>query len=281
MASETTTTALGDSTLTAWVTSAVLDEARPYNVSRPLLRYAGAQKSNAYNFPVWGDAGVAAAYTEGTDLGNTIMSDTAPSAAAGIFGQAATVTDEAEETTVYSAVAQTAATLGRATAEKFETDACALYDDFTASSNTSNTAGVPLTYITCLGAVNGLEQRDMVGTPVFVLDPAQVGQVRQDVGSSGAALFGNPAMPVNGVEAATLSGYAGFAISGAPVYQTSLVTATGGACFLAGVAIGHYEIRAPRSESIRVPALPGITLVNTTRYGLVEIRDAAGQTIYI
>src|SRR5438477_2491889 len=278
MANEVTTTILNDSNFAAWVDSQILDEARPYNVMRPFFRYAGPEKSKAYNFPVQTKPAISASYTEGTGLSNAVFADTAPSATAGVFGQMATVTDEAQETTVYDAVAQLTGVIGRSTAEKFETDATALTAAF---SNTSNTAGVPLTWVTMLAAVNGLEGRDQAGTPVFVLKTSQVGQVRQDVGASGAALFGNPAMPVMGIEAATLAGYAGFACSGAPVYQSSLVTSTGGGVFLAGIAEGLYEIRAPRSETIRVPSLPGLQIVNTTRYGMIEIRDAAGQTVLI
>lgn len=276
MANEVTTTILADSTFAAWVTSVILDEARPYNVMRPFFRYAGPEKSNAYQFPIQDKPTVAAAYTEGTGLSNAAFTDSKATATAGPVGQQATVTDEAQETTVYDAVGQIAGVLGRSVAEKWETDATALTAAF---SNTTNTAGVPLTWVTMLAAKNGLELRDMRGTAVYVLDPSQVGQVRQDVGASGAALFGNPAMPVMGIEAATLDGYAGFSVSGSPVYQSTLVTATGGGIFIAGEALGLYEIRPSRVETIRVPGLPGLQIDVTTRYGMIEIRDASGQTI--
>lgn len=278
MASEVTRTAYNDAEFAAWVTGEILDENRPYNVSKPLFRYEGPQKSNAYDFPIQDDPGAAATYTEGTGLSNTALTTSKATATANQRGQMATVTDEVQETAVFDVIDQVAGVLGRSVAEEFETVATALYDDF---ANTTNTAGIAHSYLTYLAAVNALEQRDQVGSPVIVSDPASVGQVRQDVGASGAALFGNPAMPINGIEAATLAGYAGFAISGAPVLQTSLVTTTGGAVFLSNLALGLYEVRTPRVEMERDASLPGTEVVYTSRYGVIEIRDVAGQTILI
>jgi hypothetical protein len=278
VANEVTTTILADSTFAAWVTDNILDEARPYMPSKPFWRYAGPQKSNAYQFPIQDKPAVAAAYTEGTGLSNAAFTDSKATATAGPVGQQATVTDEAEETTVYDAVGQITSVLGRSMGEKFETDCCTFYDDF---SNTSNTAGVALSYVTMLGAINALEGRDMSGQVVAVLDTSQVGDIRKDVGSSGAALFGHGDMNIAGMVASTLSGYSGFSIGPCPIYQTSLVTATGGAVFMVDEALGLYEIRQPRTETIRVPGLPGLQIDLTARYGQIEIRDASGQTVLI
>jgi HK97 family phage major capsid protein len=275
MAAESTTTSHNDVIYASWIDEMILDEVRPYNVCRPFFRYAGPEKSNAYDFPIQDDPGAAAAYTEGTGLSNTAQTTSKATATAGTFGMMATVTQELKETAVIDSVAQVSGVIGRSVAEKWETDATALLDDF---SNTTNTAAAPLTYAALLEAVNQLEQRDQVGTPVGVLDPAQVGAVRQDVGTSGAALFGAPGNAPS--QEATLSGYV-FAAGGAPWYQTSLVTATGGAVFLSGVALGLYEIRPPTTETFRDITLPGDQVVTTTRYGLTEIRDVAGETILL
>ena len=66
-----------------------------------------------------------------------------------------------------------------------------------------------------------------------------------------------------------------------PVLQTSLVTSTGGAAFISGVALGLYEIRPMRAELQRDASIPGTEIVVTSRYGVVEIRDVAGETILI
>lgn len=275
MASETVRSGFNDTEFAAWVTSEILDEIRPYNVCRPFFRYAGKQASNIYDFPIQADPGAAAAYTEGTGLSNTALTTDKASATAATFGMMATVTDEVDETSLIDVGAQAAAVLGRSVMEKFETDATALLDDF---ANTTGTDGVPTTMATLLEAVNQLEQRDQMGTPVGVLDPVQVGDVRQDAATSGAAILGTGV--ANSTLNATLAGFA-FSFGGVNWYQTSLVTSTGGAVFLSGVALGHYEVRPLRIETERDASLPGTEVVATTRYGLIEIRDVAGETILV
>jgi hypothetical protein len=278
VASESTQTGYNDTQFAAWVTSEILDEIRPYNVMRPFFRYAGRQASNVYDFPIQADPGLgdnSAVYTEGTGLSNTQLTTDKATATAGTFGVMATVTDELNETSLIDVGSQTAAVISRSVMEKFETDATALIDDF---ANTTGTDGVPTTLATLLEAVNQLEQRDQMGSPVGVLDPVQVGDVRQDAATSGAAILatGN----ANGTINATLAGYA-FSYGGVDWHQTSLVTATGGAVFLRGVALGHYEVRPLRIETERDASLPGTEVVATTRYGLIEIRDVAGETILV
>jgi len=243
---------------------------------RQFFRYEGKQASNAYDFPIQADPGAAGSYTEGTGLPNTELTTTKATATAGTFGMMSTVTDELDETSLINVGSQVAAVLGRAVMEKFEIDATALLDDF---ANTTGTAGVPTTYATILEAVNQLEQRDQQGSPVIVLDPVQVGDLRQDIGTSGAAIFGSGVGADS--QTASLAGFTGFSVGGAPVFQTSLVTSTGGAVFLTGVALGLYEIRPLRVETERDASLPGTEIVATTRYGMVEIRDVAGETILV
>jgi hypothetical protein len=276
MANESTTTSHNDVIFTSWVRDRILDEVRPYNVQRPFFDTEGKRPSNAMVFPVQDSPGAASSYTEGTGLSNTAQTTSGQTATAGTFGMMATVTQELAETAVIDAVNQVAAVLGRSVAEKFETDAASYLDDF---SNTTGVAGIKTTYAGLLDAKNQLATRDQMGTAVFVLDPLQVGGVYQDVATSGAALFAHDSTNVNGMQAATLAGYAGFDVADAPVYQTSTVTSTGGACYLANQALGLYEIRPPTTETFRDITLPGDEIVTTTRYGMIEIRDASGQTI--
>lgn len=275
MANETTTTTQADSLFASWVSSQILEEARPYNVMRDFFRYAGPEKANAYDFPIITDPGAAgASYTEGTGLSNSAISSTDETATATAKGMMATVTDELDEISLFDSYSVFGGVLVRSVLERFETDATALIDDF---SNTTGTAGVPTTWATLLEALNQLEQRDQTGEAVFVLDPVQVGDVRNDVGTSGASIHNSR----EETQGATLGGYAGFMVGKAPVYQTSLVTSTGGAVFLKGVALGLYEIRPVRTELERDASLPGTEIVVTQRYGSVEIRDAAGETVLI
>lgn len=268
-------TSQADSLFASWVSSKILEEARPYNVMRSFFRYAGPEKSNAYDFPIITDPGAAgASYTEGTGLSNTEIQSTDETATATAKGMMATITDELDEVSLFDAYSVFGGVLVRSVLERFETDATALIDDFT---NTTGTAGVPTTWATLLEALNQLEQRDMTGEPVIVLDPSQVGQVRDDVGTSGASIHTGR----EETQGVTLGGDAGFNVGPARVYQTSLVTSTGGAAFIKGVALGLYEIRPVRTEMQRDASLPGTEIVVTQRYGSVEIRDVAGETILI
>jgi len=276
LANETTTTSQADTLFTSWVSAQILDENRPYNVMRPFFRYAGPEKSAAFDFSIQTDPGAAgASYTEGTGLANTELTATDETATATSKGQMATVTDELAEISLFDSYSHFGGVLGRSVMERFETDATALIDDF---ANQTGTAGVASSWATLLEAINQLEQRDQVGMAVFVLDPAQVGNVRNDLGTTGATAVASGAIDTSGSQNASLGGFA-FNGPGAPIFQTSLVTATGGAVFLRGVALGHYEIRPMRTELERDASLPGTEIVVTERYGMVEIRDVAGETI--
>ncbi len=278
MASETTMTSQADSLFSSWVDDMIIEEVRPYNVCRPFFRTRGPEKSNAFDFPLQADPGAAgASYTEGTGLSNTELTSTDETATATAKGAMATITDELAEVSLWDAYGHFGGVLGRSVAERFEVDATSLLDEF---ANTTGTAGIASTTSTLYEAVNQLEQRDQVGTPVGVLDPVQIGQIRNDIGTSGAAALGNSSISVNGVLSNVLSGFT-FEWAGAPWYQTSLVSATGGAVFLSGLALGLYQIRQMRTELERDASIPGTEIVVTERYGSVEIRDVAGETILI
>jgi hypothetical protein len=279
MTSETDQTSMADALFGSWVSAQILDENRPYNVCRPHFRYAGPEKSNAYDFPIQSDPGAAgASYTESTGLSNTELGASDETATATAKGMMTTVTDELDEVSLFDSFSQYGGVLARSVLERAETDFTALLDDF---ANTTGTAGVDTTWATLLEAVNQLEQRDQTGNAVIILDPAQVGDVRVDIGTSGAGLMGNPGFPAAGMQDATLGGDSGLRVGQTPVLQTSLVSATGGAVFISGVALGLYEIRPLRTELERDASLPGTEIVVTNRFGVVEIRDVAGETILI
>jgi len=270
-----TTTAANDTYFAAWVSDEIVDEVRAYNVCRPFFKYEGRKASNVFTWPIQDDPGVGATYTEGTGLANTAVTTSPISATALTYGQMFTLTDELVEQTLIDAMSHFTAVLGRACAEYMETVMTALLDDF---GNTSGTAATATTYATLLAAANALEQRDMVGTYVTILDPTAIGNIRTDLGTSAAAFLGNPGTNVAGTQAATLAGYC-FDLAGGSVYQTSLVTSTGGATFLTDYALGLYEMRPIRVATQRVEALPGTEIVATGRAGVIEIVDTAGQTI--
>lgn len=278
MANEATTTTYNDVFYASIIADRILDEERPYNALTPShFRYQGPGKSNITDFPIQQDPGVGVASTEGTGLSNAASfgSDKA-SATLGTIGQMTTVTDEIRDQSLFDMGPHVARVLGRSCAEKFQADATALMAAF---ANTTNTAGVALTLAKLQAAVNGLEQRDQVGRAVGCLDPSQIGDVRQDAAASGAAILTREGIDISLVEA-SLDSYA-FAYAGVPWLQSSLVTATGGGVFVTDVAVGMYEQWPLRVETQRDASMPGTEVVAFRRYGVIEIRDRAGQTILI
>ena len=274
MANETTLTTANDIYLAAYVDSVVLEERRPYNTMRPFFHWIGPENSNIADFPNVTDPGAGAGLTEGTGASNTAISTGKASATLATVGMMATITDELKQAAIPDVYALFGAVLARSTEEKFQTDATALLDDF---SNTTNTAGVALSYATLQEAVNQLAQRDVVGTPIGVLDPADMLEVQQDLGSSGAAAFGSSQFNLEALDI-SLSASVG-RLTGAEWFQTSLVTSTGGGVFAKERALAAYSGWGSRIETQRDASMPGTEVVSTERYGLVEREDASGETI--
>ncbi len=280
MANEATLTTYNDFYPASILADRVLDEERPYNaMTREMFRYVGPGNSNIADFPIQADPGVAAASTEATGLSNATsgFSSDKASATLGTVGQMTTVTDELRDTSVYDTYGQVARVLGRSCAEKFQTDATSLVDEF---ANTTGTAGVATTAATLAEAANQLEQRDQVGTAVGILDPAQIGNVRQDFATSGAGAFANSSINVGGLLVTSLDAFC-FEWAGVPWLQTSLVSTTGGGVFITDVAIGLYEQWPLRIETQRDASMPGTEFVAFQRYGVIEVRDRAGETVLI
>lgn len=278
MANESTLTTYNDFYPASVIADSVLDEERPYNAMTPaMFRYQSFGGSNVADFPIQADPGAAGSSTEGTGLSNATsgFSSDKASATLGTVGQMTTVTDELRDTSKFEMIGHVSAVLGRSIAEKKQTDYTALIDDF---ANTTGTAGVARTAADLLEAVNQLEQRDQVGMPVGVLDPSVIGDIRNDFGTSLAAHYGNPSTNTNRLLDGTLDSFA-FEFAGAPWLQTSLVTSTGGGVFIAGVALGLYEQWDLRIATERDESMPGTEVVAFARYGLIEVRDRAGETI--
>lgn len=279
-ASESTLTTYNDFYPASILADRVLDEERPYNaMTRQMFRYVGPGNSNIADFPIQADPGVAATSSEGTGIANAAsgFSSDKASATLGTVGQMTTVTDELRDTSNFEMVPHVARVLGRSCAEKFQTDATSLLDEF---ANTTGTAGVATTLATLQEAVNQLEQRDQVGVAVGCLDPAQIGNVRQDATTTGAAVLANPSTMIGGLQMVSLEAYA-FDYAGVPWTQSSLVSTTGGGVFITDVALGMYEQWPLRIETQRDASMPGDEVVAFMRYGLIEVRDRAGETILI
>jgi hypothetical protein len=115
---------------------------------------------------------------------------------------------------------------------------------------------------------------------VGILRVVQAGSVRQDLGTSGAAAIASGAVGSQAQLSETLGSDLNWnGLAGASLWrQSTAVSSSGGAVFIAQQFSGLYEIRPPRLETIRVPNIPATEIVYTTRYGVIEVRDASGQT---
>src|ERR1051325_5449541 len=69
----TTTTTFNDTYFNPYVLARVLEEERPYNVSRPFVDIEGHHPASVVQWPIQDDPGVATTYTEGTGLSNTAL----------------------------------------------------------------------------------------------------------------------------------------------------------------------------------------------------------------
>ena len=283
MADETTTTTANDVFLAAVVDNVIIDEIRPYNVMRPFFRTRMRGPSSSFDFPIQDDPGAASAKTEGTTLANLSggLTTSKATAAAGTVGIMTTVTDELTAISLVDALSHFKDVLVRSVAEKFETDAVALIDDF---SNTVGTTTADYTWAQRAEATGTLANNDAVGQAVEVLHTQQVFDLRSDLTTSTGAVWGNENIMVNGLLANTLAGFA-FSAFGVPTFQTSLVNTANagadraGAQFIADLALGLYWIWDFRPETERDASNVATECIVTARYGVIEIRDSWGVSV--
>lgn len=280
MANEDTTATSDDLFDATRVGTRIIDEIRPYNVSRPFFRFQGVLPTNVFKFTLNDDPGPASAKAEGVSMNNTAMGTSAQSATAATVGMQATVTDELKAIALIDAVGNDREKLVRSVGEKYETDFTALVDDF---SNTTGTSGVDCSGLNLLQARAALLGRDATGPLVGVLHTVQTQDIAQDMITSSAAYWGNTQAMIGGLDATKLAGYAG-APFGIPLFHTTLVPTANaaadraGGLFIADVALGLYEIWGTRVEFMRELGV-GDQIAVTARYGVVEVRDTWGQSI--
>lgn len=274
-----TATTFNDVVYAAIITDRILQELRPYNVSRGLFRFMEAGPSKVAQFPTFDDPGpVTDALTEGTDYSTVTTQGTGNAqVTAGEVGMRSDVTDFLVKISILDVMPQVTGALARSLAEKFETDCSALYDDF---SNVT-TAAAGLTPQDHLAAVSALEQRDVTGSLVAVYHPKQAGELRAELAATTAVVHSGGAN-AGGLVSDHLEGSVG-TLYGVPILQTSLVVSAsglrGGAVFVRGEALGAYEIWGPRIELQRDASARNTEIVATQCYGVAEISDTRGQTV--
>jgi hypothetical protein len=230
-----------------------------------------------------------ASLTEATDYGFSAGSaatfteiDTSYAAAtAAVKGILGFVSDQIVTVAVLDALPQFTNVLARTMMEQYETDLLA----FTAFTLISGAAGTTTGFNTLLAARTKLASRDVHNTSlVAILHTKQVGDIQQDIASSGSTFLAGSGQGTPEVLGAGMDGYVGSPM-GIPIYQTSVVptgdTATSrvGALFASGIALGLYELWGIRTELQRVSGAVGTQLVLTFNKGIAKIDNNRGQTV--
>jgi hypothetical protein len=249
-----------------WVGSSILDEARPHNVIKPLLRYEGRRPSLVFNFPLQDDPGAATSnQAEGTAFTNSQLTTSSQTATALLNGMVATVTDVLDAVSIVDAVSHFSQVLGRSCAEEMEGTLGALFANSTGAWSAATLAGF-------YNAMADLEAADATGQFVAVVLPAALATMRTDLTTATTVSFAaNDRNPTLDLASNFPNGFVGN-IAGVDTYLTS--AAGTNVMFVKGVAHGIYEVWDIKTETHRDTFQPGTQIAATTCYGGATIRAA-------
>jgi hypothetical protein len=292
MANETTSTVLTTQILTELILPQVGEAIREGSVMMPLMKVQSLEgiptKTASWQF--FG-AVTTSTITEGTALSNATTTMSEATSAVGQKGSKMLLMDLAVESTVMDTPSIVARDLSAGMLDAFESDACALLDDFTntaggTGANCSHTYLIDAIYTLKLNAKGLADDR-----AAFVLHPRQVADVQ--IEAAGALSNANPgnARLVNTLLGDTanskvLSSYVGD-FMGIPVFSSGHVALNnsdadrGGALFVVGEALGAAVKYMPRIEMQRDinNGQPGTAVLGHFSYGVVELRDSLGVSI--
>lgn len=194
MASEVTSGAgsAGELVAAEIVSRLIIDAAYAQAVMPPLVKVAdiSGDSTLTMEFPKW-PLLTAGDLTEGTDASNTAVNTTSVSVTADEAGIMITVTD------VLLNGSQTsldlyAMELGKALANKIDTDILATGSSFT---NSVGTSGANMTESDFLSAIYTLENGNAMGPFVSVLHPIQVADLRTSITTSSASIWAGASAP--------------------------------------------------------------------------------------
>jgi hypothetical protein len=214
MANEVTTAAASAGELVAAeiVSRLIIDAAYAEAVMPSLTRVADISNESTLTveFPKW-PLLTASDLTEGTDASNTAVNTTSTSVAADEAGIMITVTDMLLNSAGIGGLEPYATELGKALANKIDTDLLAEVSDF---SNSVGTTGVDMTEANFLEAIYTLEAGNATGPFACVLHPIQVNDLRVALSATTGAIWGGPSAP-----AADLGAFA--SLYGVDVYKST------------------------------------------------------------
>ncbi len=195
MANEVTTAVASAGELVAAeiVSRLIIDAAYAEAVMPPLVRVADISQEGTLTveFPRWpllqaGDL------TEGVDAGNTAVNTTSTTVTADEAGIMITVTDVLLSSDSLGGLEPYAQELGKALANKIDSDLLAEVGDFT---NSVGTSGADMTEADFLEALYILESGNAKGPFACVLHPVQVHDLRTALATTTGAIWGGPSAP--------------------------------------------------------------------------------------
>lgn len=195
MANEVTSAAgsAGELIAAEIVSRLIIDAAYAEAVMPPLVRVAdiGADSTLTVEFPKW-PLLTAADLTEATDMSNTAVNTTSAVITADEAGIMITVTDMLLNGSGLGGLEPFAAELGKALANKIDSDLLSSASSFT---NSVGTSGAVMTEANFLSAIYTLEAANAKGPFVCVLHPYQVSNLRSAIAASTGAVWGGPSTP--------------------------------------------------------------------------------------
>lgn len=195
MANEVTTAAgsAGELVAAEIVSRLVIDAAYGEAVMPPLVRVADISEESTLTveFPKWPLLS-AVDLTEGTDASNTAVNTSSTGVTADEAGIMITVTDMLLSSSSLGGLEPYAMELGKALANKIDSDLLAEVADFTSSVGAT---GVDMTEANFLEAIYTLESGNAVGPFVAVLHPAQVHDLRTALAATTGAVWGGASAP--------------------------------------------------------------------------------------
>lgn len=214
MANEVTTGAgsAGELVAAEIVSRLVIDAAYAEAVMPVLVRTAdiSGESTNTVEFPKWPLLS-ASDLSEGTDASNTAVNTSSTSVISDEAGIMITVTDMLLNGAGIGGLEPYAMELGKALANKIDSDLLDEVGDFT---NSVGTSGSAITEANFLEAIYTLESANAKGPYACVLHPVQIRDLRQALASATGAVWGGPSAP-----AADLGAFAN--LYGVDIYRST------------------------------------------------------------
>jgi N4-gp56 family major capsid protein len=265
--SELYTNILQEAIFTATEQSVARAVARNYNLA------AGAGKT--FQVPVYPSVS-AGDVTEGTDMSNTAVNPTSVTITLAEIGVMATVTDLMLESSPFDVAADIGNILGRAVAEKVDTDFAALFSSFSTSLGNDATE---FSASMLFQAAAQLRSVNAPGPYYCVVHPKAAYALKKELATNGGNNI--PALSEPGNQALQ-TGVIG-SIAGITVVEHSLVPTSSSDGYVGAVfsrdAIGVAVGREPRLEQQRDASLRASELVMTMTTGEAILKNTYGVTL--